>query len=168
MELSAYSDNWVICYKQEKKLLENTLKGFLKYSIIEHIGATSVIYCKTLGTIDLLLSIPRQLDLFTFKNYLAHNGYEEIVNKSSPTSFFMVRRNENKQIIATIRIVEYASHTYNVIKAFKDFLKDSKSNVRKYNEYRENLLQMYGNDYSKYEKGKIDYINSIIKEHFRF
>ena len=164
IKLLPFSNNWKAYFEDEKAILLNAIKG-QPFEQVEHIGATSVLMCKTAGTIDLLLSIPTKLDFFTFKNLLVTKGYTFVEAKSNNAVMFFYRRNAKNQIVCTLRIVEYASRAYNEIKLFKHHLKEKASHVDKYNEFRETLVQQCGDDYNKYNSTKERYIKSIL-EHF--
>ena len=120
--LLPFDNRWKKYFAKEKELLSKALVG-QKINSIEHIGATSVVMCGTYGTIDLLLAIPSYLDFLTIKNLLDKKGYEFIQRGSLLEELFFVRRNEKKQIVATIRLVEYASQKYKEYETFKIYLK---------------------------------------------
>lgn len=166
IDFKKYSDAWPYFFNKEKDRLVRLLKPF-KYSSIEHIGATSAIHCDTAGTIDGLLSIPNKLDLITFKNYLSANGYEAVENRCTADCVLMYRRNSNGGVVFTLRIVEYASKTYNVIKAFKYYLKENVTHAYNYNNFRQEALY-HSKCIKDYNKLKTDYIKSIIAERFEF
>lgn len=162
--LLPFDNKWKEFYAYEKALLLHVLKG-QKIVNIEHVGATSVVMCGTCGTIDVLCGIQTSLDFITIKNILVRQGYTFIENQSDYLSHLLfVRRNPNKQIVATIRLVEYGSDVYNRIMAFKYYLKERDSNVRKYNEFRSALLEKYNGDMSQYQIVKSDYIESILND----
>ena len=157
-----FSENWRQFFQKEKAILSNALSD-QKISMIEHIGATSVVLCNTAGTIDILLSIPSDLDLFTVKNVLSIRGYIFVEEKSTTTTLFFLRRDENGHIVATVRLVEYASDDYNKYKLFKFYLKEKDSHVTKYNDFRYTLAVNSKGNHQEYEKGKAAYIESILE-----
>ena len=156
--LLPYNNTWKLFFKKEKENLLSILKG-QEISDIEHIGSTSVVLCKAAGTIDVLLSIPDPVEIFTIKNILVKNGYKYIDSMSKVNSF-MFMRVHNGKVVATIRVMEHACPEYMDIILFKCFLQANKKNVMKYNEYREILLKQCNGDGKKYHEGKIDYIVS--------
>ena len=146
-----FSESWSAFFQKEKAILSNALSD-QKISKIEHIGATSVVLSNTAGTIDILLSIPSALDLFTFKNLLSVRGYFFVADKSSNTVFFFLRRDENGHIVATVRLVEFASDDYNKFKLFKFYLKEKDEHVLKYNDFRYTLAVNCNGDRQEYAK----------------
>ena len=167
-QLLPFSNNWKDYFAQEKALLLRALQG-QKVSKIEHVGATSVVLCGTAGTIDVLLGIPNSLDLITIKNILVRKGYRFIEGQSDYLNMlFFVRRNQNNQIVATIRVVEYGSDVYNRIMAFKYYLKERDANVKTYNDFRNALLEKTNGDMPQYQKVKQDYIESVLHDFCEF
>lgn len=166
-ELKPFDDKWKICFSIEKKKLEEKLKGF-DVASIEHIGATSVILCGTLGTIDIVVSLNSIVEVTTVKNYLCKNGYEAIEKGCGNSQAFLVRRNDKNEIVATIRVVPNCSKQYIKLIAFKYYLRQNKNNALKYNEFRQALLETCGNNLAKYKEVKANYINSILEEHCKF
>ena len=160
--LTKFSNNWKNIFEKEKERLFNSL-GEFKINEIEHIGATSVVLCDTYGTIDILLSTRTYLDLITVKNILVRKGYTYVSHLSDDfKDIFMVRKNEKNQIVATIHIVEYASIIYQEYLLFKFHLREG-SNAKKYNTFRETLLENCNGDIKEYRKTKTEYIKYILK-----
>ena len=163
MKLIDFSNNWKNYFTKEKELLLNALEGHPVLEV-EHIGATSVVLCKTCGTIDLLCSIQSSVEFFSYKNILTRRGYQFINSLSNNDCFVFVRRNEKKQIVSLIRLVEHASETYKKIILFKYYLKEKTAHVMAYNQFRETLLAQVGDDAKKYQQIKANYIESILAE----
>jgi len=165
--LKKYDDRWPILFKEEKDSLIEKLKPF-KIEGIEHIGATSVLLCKTAGTIDIMVALQSKMDLLSVKNYLCKNGYEEIPHLNKRNCLFLVRRNKSKQIVSTLRLVEYASDEYIKIVSFKQYLKGHKKYRNKYNEFRKTLLEQEDMTMFKYNQIKANYICSKLEENFEY
>ena len=167
-KLIRFNNNWKNYFAQEKELFLDALPG-QKIESVEHIGATSVVLCATYGTIDLLCSIESSLDFVTIKNLLERKGYIFVEEKSDYLKLlYFVRRNEAGNIVATLRLVEYCSEEYNKIRAFKFYLRERQSNVDKYNQYRQTILDNYGGDLKMYQELKSRYIESVLKDHCEF
>ena len=156
--LRIFDDNWKFYfYKERDNLLELLKKQ--EVSAIEHIGSTSVVMCKAAGTIDILLSIPDKIEMFTIKNILTSNGYKYIESMSDMDTF-MFMRVHNGKVVCTIRLMEHATPLYNDIMLFKYWLRSNRLNVKKYNEFREQILQKFNGDGKRYYEEKINYITS--------
>ena len=163
MKLVKFSNNWKHFYAIEKEQLLKALNG-QQISDIEHIGATSVVMCETAGTIDLLITIPNNLDFVTIKNILVKKGYSFDESKSDYLNIMYLTRKNNKGIVATVRIVEQGSIMHRSIIGFKYWLQESRIHVNKYNEFRRVLIEKCGNDISLYQSTKSGYIESIVND----
>ena len=159
--LVKFNNNWKQMFKSEHDMLLDALGDF-KVENIEHIGATSVVLCDTYGTIDLLLSIQSYLNLVMVKNILIQKGYEYIPHLSDDMKdIFMIRKDKDGRIVATIHIVEYASVRYQEYLLFKYHLREG-SNALRYNETREAMLENCNGDIKEYRKQKSEYIRYIL------
>ena len=131
---------------------------------IEHIGATSVVLCKTCGTIDLLCSIPSKIDFVTIKNLLVSRGYQYLASMSNEDCYTFARRNEKNQIVSLTRVVEQASKVYQELILFKHYLREKEKHVLTYNQFRKALLEQCGGDAKQYQQIKKNYIESILND----
>ena len=158
--LRIFDDNWKFYFKKER---DNLLELFKKQDIsaIEHIGSTSVVMCKAAGTIDILVSIPDTIEMFTIKNILVSNGYKFIDSMSDMDCFVFMRVYKGK-VVCTIRVMEHASEKYNDFMLFKYYLRSNRMNVKKYNEFREKILAKFNGDGKRYYEEKINYITNKV------
>ena len=165
MRLIDFNDDWKEYFKSFEEELLVLFMG-QKVNTIEHIGATSVVLCGTAGSIDILVSIPDAIEFITLKNILLKRGkgYSFVVSRSDYLNhMFFIKRNKKHEIVATIRIVEYASDEYNRIKGFQQYLKQKSDHVIKYNEFREVALNRCGGNNKKYQLAKENYIKEIVE-----
>ena len=159
--LTKYNRKWPLLFEKEKNLLKKALRD-QKIEKIEHIGATSIERCDTLGTIDVLISVRSFLDFVTIKNVLVKKGYQYIANKSDDLKdMFFIRRDEKNQIIASFHLVEYASKLYQEYLLFAFYVKEGR-NALTYNKIREDILEKYQGDLKQYQKEKAEYIRYVI------
>ena len=165
VKLIDFNNNWKFFYQQEKERLSKILAS-QEVCEIEHIGATSVVLCKTGGTIDILCTIQDKIEFFTVKNILVKCGYDFIDHLSDINNcLFFVRRNKDKQVVCTIRVVEQASDEHAKYIGFKQYLMASAMNVKKYNEFRATLIDNVAGDSKQYQQIKADYLESIIRDY---
>ena len=165
VSLKNFDDNWKVFFKKEKERLLSVLSGQDVVSI-DHIGATSVVMCKTSGTIDVLVTIQDKIEFFTVKNLLNRFGYEYVDHLSDIFHcLFFLRRNTKRQIICTIRVVENASEEHMKYIGFKQYLKSGQGKVKKYNEARKIMIEKTGGKPAEYQKMKSDYIESILRDY---
>ena len=163
LKLVDYCDNWKDVFLEEKKMLLLALRG-QRVLNIEHVGATSVVLCKTCGTIDLLCSIASKYDLETIRNILTSRNYQFLQSMSNDECYTFARRNEKKQIVALIRVVEQASKIYKETILFKHYLRETEDHVLTYNQFRKALLEQCDGDVKQYQKIKKNYIESILHD----
>lgn len=161
-KLLIFHNGWKLLFDKEKENLKKILRK-QNISSIEHVGSTSVVMCKAAGTIDIVISIPDMIEMFTIKNLLVKNGYR-FIKSMSDEKVLVFMRVENGRVVCSIKLMEHACDFYNDILLFKHYLRANKKNVIKYNEYREVLLQQCNGDGKKYHEGKIDYIVNKLAE----
>ena len=163
LRLVDYCDSWKDAFLEEKKRLLIALHG-QKDINVEHVGATSVVLCKTCGTIDLMCAIPSKYELETIKNKLTSRGYQFLSSMSTDDCYSFARRNENKQIVALIKVVEQASKLFKEAILFKGYLREREDHVLTYNQFRKALLEQCNGDVKQYQKIKKNYIESILHD----
>ena len=163
LKLVDYCDSWKDAFLDEKKKLLAALHG-QRVLGIEHVGATSVVLCKTCGTIDIVCLIPSKYELETIKNILSTSGYQYLKSMSTDECYTFARRNEKKQIVALIKVMEQASKIYKEIILFKHYLRERESHVLTYNQFKKALLEQCGGDVKQYQKIKKNYIESILHD----
>jgi len=163
-KLAPFNEKWKLMFQREEKKLIDILNG-QNIEQIEHIGATSVDSCDTFGTIDILVSAHSYLDLISIKNILIKHEYQYIKHLSEDLRCLMfIKRNNKKQIIATVRVVEFASIAYQEFILFKYYLMEGRNALR-YNAVRENYLS--DGDIKKYQRSKTEHIRYILKKYCR-
>ena len=163
IRLVDFNDHWKNFFSKEKNMLLDALRG-QKVLGVEHIGATSVVLCKTCGTIDLLCIIPSKIEFITIKNLLVSKGYQYLQSMSNDECYTFARRNDKNQIVSITRVIEQASVFHKEVVLFKGYLRESDRNVRDYNNFRKALLENCGGDAKEYQKVKQNYIRSILHD----
>lgn len=163
LKLVDYCDGWQKIFLEEKKKLLVALHG-QRVLGVEHVGATSVVLCKTCGTIDILCLIPSKYELETIKNILSTRGYQFLKSMSTDECYTFARRNEKKQIVALVKVIEQASRFYKETILFKHYLREKEKHVLTYNQFRKALLEQCGGDVKQYQQTKKNYIESILHD----
>ena len=164
--LQYHPSDWDKVFISERDNLLFLLPQF-KFNV-EHIGATSIPNCRSFRNVDILVSLNRFEDLLTVGMLLNSKDYKEIKELSTSDCVVLSKRTKVNGYGVTVRVVEYASMTYNRFIAFKTLLRESFDRTQKYNLFRETLFEETDRDITKYNKIKYDYINSIIDENFKF
>lgn len=166
-EVLAYNHkDWSKAFQMER---DNILFLLPQYKItIEHIGATSVNNCRSFRNVDILVSVHNFADVYTITMLLASKEYKELPELSDINCRVLAKKHKVNDCGVTVRVVEYASDTYNRFISFKLFLKDSFDAVQKYNLFREALFEKVEHNISEYNRIKYDYINSLLDENYKF
>lgn len=157
---------WHETFKDEKNNLLYYLKDF-KVSI-SHIGATSFVGGRSNRNVDVLLTVTNFKDVQSVMVRLVSKKYKILEQSTSGDFYFFVGPSKVQGYGVTVRLMEYASPIFNRYQAFLTLLKESAERVRKYNNFRLELLDKCGDDWKKYSQIKQDYINSIIDDNFKF
>ena len=156
---------WVKAFKSECSNLQFLLPQF-KINV-EHIGATAVPNCRSFRNVDILLSTHEFKDIHTIAMMLETKEYV-IVDQSDINCVVLAKKRKVLGERITVRVVQYASNTFNRFHAFDIYLRESIENVYHYNIFRENLFREVAYDIPRYNQAKYDYINNHIDEHFTF
>lgn len=164
--LEYHPSEWVKIFKSEYSNI-HFLVPDLKYNV-EHIGATSINSCRSFRNVDILISTSSLADIYTIAMLLGVSEYKELKELSTEDCVVMIKKKKYKKIGVTIRIMEYGSTKYVRFKAFKQLLQSDYNFVIKYNYFREELFKTVNFDITKYNEGKINYIESQLNEHFKF
>ncbi len=70
--LTAHQERWKKWYLEEETLLKNAVSKMYR---ISHIGSTAIAVIWAKPIIDILVEIPRESDLFDYKDLIINNGY---------------------------------------------------------------------------------------------
>jgi len=165
--MKTFNERWTKCYEIEKNALTPVLER-CKVISIDHVGATSVLFCDTNGTIDVLVSVDSIIDFATAQASLTKAGYIYLPKLSNDAIATYAHKKENKGIVSIVRVVIYGSLQYQEVMGFKYFLSSNIKNVRDYNDFRETLVDKVGNDYKNYNSVKSNYIKSILEDYCKF
>lgn len=156
---------WVKAFKSERSNLLFLLPQFKMN--IEHIGATAVPNCRSFRNVDILISVHDFADISTIAMLLQTKEYV-LVDQSDINCVVLAKKRKVLGERITVRVVQYASDTFNRFHAFDIYLRESIENVYHYNIFRENLFRETAYDIKRYNETKYDYINSHIDEMFKF
>lgn len=157
---------WSETYKEEKNNLQYYLKSFKV--AITHIGATAYKNGRSNRNVDLLVTVDSLSDLSAVVVRLQSKGYKLINYEEGHEVSTLVGPKKVLGYGVTIKVMLYASETFNKYNAFITLVKEHEHLIRQYNDYRFELTRKYRSDYNTYRKLKIDYINLLLEEHFKF
>lgn len=160
-------EGWRETFLEEKNNLQYYLKNFKV--AISHFGATAYKNGRSNRNVDILITVQDLKDLTAVVVRLQSKGYKLVVYEDE--------NHECSTLIApkkvlgygvTLKVMVYASSLYNRFNAFINLLKEHEHLIRLYNEYRDDIRYKCKNNWKEYRRLKIDYINLLIEEHFKF
>ena len=156
---------WSETYEEEKNNLLYFLSGFQVG--VKHIGATSYAGGMSNRNVDILIATQTMQDISSIQVRLQSKGYK-LVDSTLPGLSTLVGPKKVNGYGITVRVMEYASMIYNRFNAFETLMKENQDRVTRYNEYREEISLRCGPDFQKYQELKLNYINGLIDEKFKF
>lgn len=159
-------DGWRETFLEEKNNLQYYLKNFKL--AITHFGATALKGGRSNRNVDVLITSENLSDVSSISVRLQSKGYKLIDYEDGHEIVTLVGPKKVLGYGVTIRVVVYASEIYVKYNAFASLLKEHEQLVKRYNEYRESLAYKCGADWKQYRKLKIDYINLLLEENFKF
>ena len=159
-------EGWKQTFVEEKNNLQYFLKNFK--IAITHIGATAYKNGKSNRNVDIMITVDNMVDLSSIVVRLQSKGYKLINYEEGNDCSTLVVPKKVLGYGVTIKVLVYASDTYNRYNAFMTLLREHEHLIRSYNDYRDNIARKYRHDWQKYRQLKIDYINLLIEEHFKF
>lgn len=157
--------SWDKTFEEEKNNLLFYLKDFKV--AIKHIGATAYPGGMSNRNVDILIATVSMQDISSIQVRLQSKGYK-VIDATKPEIVLMVGPKKVGNHGVSIRIMEYASDIYSRYNAFEILMKEDHSRITSYNEYRDELNRTYANNFKQYQELKINYINALIDENFRF
>ena len=164
--LSYKHEDWQKAFLMEK---DNLIFLLPQYKMnIEHIGATAIKNCRSFRNVDILIAVSNFADIYTIAMLLASKEYKELPELGNMNCRVLTKKHKVNNCGVTVRVVEYASETYNRFIMFKVLLNEDFEKVQGYNYFRENLLTKVNFDIAEYNRIKYDYINSFIDEACKF
>lgn len=156
---------WDKAFQEEKNNLLYYLKNFKV--AVKHIGATAYPGGMSNRNVDILIATTTFEDVSSVQVRLESKGYKVI--SSNQLGFILLKSPKKVQGYGiSIRIMEYGSAIFNRYNAFDILLKEDLNRVTRYNKYRDEISYEYFYDFSKYQELKLNYINAMIDENFKF
>lgn len=157
---------WGKTFQEEKNNLQYYLKNFK--IAINHFGATAYKNGRSNRNVDILVTVESLADLTAVVVRLQSKGYKLINYEDGHDCSTLVVPKKVLGYGVTIKVMVYASEIFNKYNAFITLLKEHEHLVRQYNEFRDELTRKCSSDWKSYRELKIDYINLLLEEHFKF
>ena len=157
---------WRESFKDEK----NNLLYYLKdYQVsITHIGATAYTGSRSNRNVDILVAVKSIVDLNSVLVRLQSKKYKVIEQSAKADFYVLVAPSKVMGCGVTIRLMDYASFVFNRYQAFITLLKEDRSKIYAYNDFRSELVNKCGSNWAMYNELKQNYIEALIDENFKF
>jgi GrpB-like predicted nucleotidyltransferase (UPF0157 family) len=161
--LTEFNPEWKNKFTTEKELILDVSVPD-KIIRIEHIGSTSVPGLISKPTIDILVEIIDDTDLFEMTEKLKGIGYDSIPRPGNPPPHLMFAKGYS--------ISGYTGQTYHLhIRyrgdwdelVFRDFLRNNPSVADQYAQLKKRLSVVFRKDREEYTTAKTDFIRDVIK-----
>lgn len=156
-----YSDKWADLYKNEAKLITDS---FSQSEIvrIDHIGSTAIPRIKAKPTIDILLQISEQLDVFKLKETFESLGYLMNEHPENPAPHLTFVKGYTKQGFKgqTFHVHIRFFGDWDEIR-FRDYLIKNKEVAKEYEAMKLELAKKHPNDREAYTDSKTEWIEKI-------
>lgn len=128
---------------------------------IDHVGSTSV---KGLGgkpTIDILVVIKDINKFDQYKNQMITAGYELLAG-AVPDGWLFIK-NIGDERVENIHFFEIGHPEIKRMLIVRDYLRKQPLEVKKYFEYKKQLLRLFPEDYSEYRRKKNEYFQQLME-----
>lgn len=159
-------EGWKESFLEEKNNLQYYLKNFKV--AITHFGATAYKNGRSNRNVDIMITVENMVELTSVVVRLQSKGYKLINYEEGNDCSTLVGPKKVLGYGITIKVLVYASEIYNRYNAFITLVREHEQIIRLYNDYRDNIRRKCGLNWKEYRRLKIDYINLLLEEHFKF
>lgn len=152
--LVEHQDCWNDWYKEEETNLYNIFKN--KEIKINHIGSTSIKNIMAKPTIDVLIEIPRNIDMNDIKKVLIENNYGFMNESKLRMSFnkgYTIKGFDEKVFHIHIRYNNDNDELY-----FRDYMNDNPLLAKQYEKLKIKLWKKYEHNRDKYTEEKSEFV----------
>ena len=159
VRLENYNPKWKDMFCEEAA---NLKKIFGNLAIkIEHIGSTSIENIKSKPIIDIAVGLQKLNDFEQVKTHFEEAPYS--VKQNSVEGEILVRKGPEENINYLIHVMEIYGERYKNAIIFRDYLREHKEILKKYEELKEKLAIQYANNRKMYTASKNDFIQMVLK-----
>ncbi len=155
--LVAHKEIWKEYYTEEKRILEDTLKG-LDVKRIEHIGSTAIPHIYAKDIVDILIEV-NEKDFNEAIKHLINNSYIKMNQNEQRASFnkgYTEKGFADKVFHIHLRKNQDIDEIY-----FRDYLIENLSVAKRYEELKLSLWKKYEHNRDGYTEAKTDFIKEI-------
>lgn len=161
LELLDYNEKYAAIFLEEKKELEELLKGY--YISIEHVGSTAIKNIKSKPIIDILVTTK---DLKGFIEYVKNTLDPSVFSfkEENKAGDFLIRKEEDGKVKAFIHVYPDGHEGAKECIIFRDYMNKYPKEARRYETLKKNLYFKYKDDRPSYTAGKKIFIEEAIKK----
>ena len=158
--LSEHKDCWNDWYAEEEK----RIKDFLPIDNVKmnHIGSTAVQEIWAKPTVDILLEIPKTVDMEKMKNILTDNGYLCMSESDCRKSFNRGYTNEGFAEKVFHLHLRYSGDNNELY--FRDYLNDNPDVAKEYETLKLSLWKKYEHDRDGYTDAKSEFVQKYTQK----
>ena len=157
--LTEHQECWRKWYWEEESLIKNTL---LKIYRISHIGSTAIPTIWAKPIIDILVEIPRESNLFDYKDLIINNGYI-CMSQSENGLSFNKGYTENGFAERVFHFhLRYAGDNNELY--FRDYLIEYPAVAKEYEELKLRLWKEYEHDRDGYTNAKTELVKKYTEQ----
>lgn len=160
IQLHKYSKDWPKLFEKEKQKIIYAI-GDLK---MEHIGSTAIPELDSKPVIDMMVAVKDLNDVKKYIEPLEDLGYKyapEIEQQTSDRKFF---QKKTSGLWYHLSFTEPTSIYWRDHMLFRNYLRNNPEVRAGYEKLKAQLVQECVDDFDKYNSGKTDFINKIIKK----
>lgn len=151
--LTEHQDHWKDWYDEEKILLEEAIPNACR---ISHIGSTAISSICAKPIIDILVEIPNESDILSFKESIIQKGYICMSQSNTSISFnkgYTVDGFAERVFHLHLRYKGDNNELY-----FRDYLKEHPNAAKEYEDLKLKLWKDYEHDRDGYTNAKSDFV----------
>ena len=154
-----YDPRWVDEFNAASQEIHDTIGS--KVIAVHHVGSTAVPGLCAKPILDILVSVADFTKALESVPELATLGYEFRPNEEIPDRHYFRRRRSNHRT-HHLSLAEPSSHYHTVTFAFRDALRASVDDARRYCELKLDLARRFPCDREAYIAGKSDFVAAIL------
>lgn len=161
VKLFSYNTKWKELYEKEEKLIRSVIGKYIKD--IQHVGSTSISGAKAKPIIDIAIGIESLRIGKKCIKPMEKLGYEYTYDPKIGGQHFFAKGKE-KNRTHYIHMIKLNGRYWKNCILFRDYLRNHKEIIKKYNDLKEKLAKIYKDDRDTYTVKKDSFIQNILKK----
>ena len=157
--LEEHKDCWIEWYCEEERLLKNV---FSLGERISHIGSTAIPSIWAKPIVDILVEIPKGINLLDYKEQIINCGYicmSQSENRMSFNKGYTEKGFAERVFHLHLRYAGDNDELY-----FRDYLKERLDVAKQYEELKLNLWKKYEHNRDAYTNAKTEFVNKYTQK----